>query len=123
MQTLNTGHGHWVTVSTIGCTKGKILFYDSLPPAMTGKLRKKIACLLYTSESIINAKYVNVQMQDGSADCEVFAVAFTATLASGGQPGAFSYCQANMRLHLINCLENNALTSFPVKRRGGTLAK
>ena len=117
IQILNTGHGHWVTVSTIGCTKGEILIYDSLPPAMTPKLRNQIACLLCTSESVINAKYIDVQMQDGSADCGLFAVAFAATLASGGQPGGSSYCQANMRPHLANCLEKNALTPFPVKRK------
>ena len=74
-----------------------------------------VACPLYTTESIINTKYIGVQMQDGSAECGIFAVAFAVTLASGGQPGACSYHQADMRLHLANCLEKNALTPFCVK--------
>ena len=48
---------------------------------------------------------MDVQMQHGSSDCGVFAVAFAATLASGGRPGAIGYCQANMRRHLLNCLD------------------
>ena len=116
VQILNTGHGHWVTVSTIGCAKGEIFVYDSLPPAMTTKLRNQKGCLLCTTESIIKAKYIDVQMQDDSADCGVFALAFAATLASGGKPGATSYCQADMRLHLANCLERNSLGPFPIKR-------
>ena len=123
IQILNTGHGHWVTVSTIGCANGEILVYDSMPPAIMAKVRNQIACLLFTSENAINVKYIDVQMQDGSADCGVFAVAFAATLASGGRPGAFSYCQARMRHHLLSCLEKSELTPFSVQRKRRNINK
>ena len=90
---------------------------------MTAKVRNQIACLFFTSENAINVKYIDVQMQDGSADCGVFAVAFAATLASGGRPGAFSYCQARMRHHLLSCLERSELTPFSVQRKRRNINK
>ena len=94
-----------------------------MPPATTAKLRNQIACLLFTSENAVNVKYIDVNMQDGPADCGVLAVAFAATLASGGRPGAFSYYQESMRHYLLNCLERVNLHPFQCKEKGGTSTK
>ena len=45
--------------------------HDSVPPAMRAELRNQIACVLHTSEGIINAKCIEVQMQDGSGECGI----------------------------------------------------
>ena len=105
--------------------RATVLVCDSLPPAMTMKLRNQIACLLCTSESIIKANYIDAEMQDDSADCGVFALAFLSTLASGGKPCAMSLCQEDTRRHLANCLERNSLGPFPIKltRRNGNKLK
>ena len=87
IQVLHTGHGHWVTVSTIGCREGEINVYDSLPPAPTPHMMNQIAALLATPKATIKMRYMETQMQCGSADCGIFAIAFAATLATGEQPG------------------------------------
>ena len=48
VQVLHTGCGHWVTVSTIGCSPGEVDIFDSLPPAPTCDLKWQIAALLAT---------------------------------------------------------------------------
>ena len=93
MQVLYTGHGHWVTVSTVECKDGKINIYDSFPPAPTSHLMNQITALLATPKPAITVKYMDTQMQCGSTDCSIFAIAFATALANGEQPGG---------LHLVN---------------------
>ena len=117
VQILHTGHAHWVTVSNIGCKDGEINIFDSYPPVTTTHLLDQIAALLATPRSIINIRYMDTQLQYGSTDCGIFAIAFAATLASGDQPGAFHFDQPQIRKHLIHCLETQCLSDFPVQRR------
>ena len=78
IQVLHTGHGHWVTMSTVGCKDREINIYDSLPPAPTSHLMNQIAALLATPKPAIAVKYMDTQMQCGSTDCGIFAIAFAA---------------------------------------------
>ena len=43
IQILHLGHGHWVTVSTIGCWDGEIFVYDSPPMAISSSMTNQIA--------------------------------------------------------------------------------
>ena len=117
IQVLHTGHGHWVTVSTVGCKDGEINIYDSLPPAPTSHLMNQIAALLATPKPAITVKYMDTQMQCGSTDCGIFAIAFATALANGEQPGGLHFEQPQMRKHLMHCLEAQCLSGFPVTRR------
>ena len=50
VQILHTGKGHWVTISTIGCTAGEVNVFDSLSPAPATDLLNQIAAIICTKE-------------------------------------------------------------------------
>ena len=123
VQLLHTGYGHWVTVSTVGCKDGEIHIFDSFPPAPTSHLMNQIAALLATPKPAITVNYMDTQMQCGSTDCGIFAIAFATALANGEQPGGFHFEQPRMRKHLMHCLEARYLSAFLVTRRRRRAAK
>ncbi len=55
------------------------------------------------------------QVQAGSADCGLFALAFAAILASGKHPSAYQFQQKLMRQHLVSCLTAMKFQQFPVQ--------
>jgi hypothetical protein len=59
---------------------------------------------------------MDVQMQQGCDDCGLFAIAFATSLARGEQPGSFFYEQKAMRKHLIESLEKQTITAFPIQK-------
>ena len=91
IQVLHIGHGHWVTVSTVGCKDGEIHIFDSFPPAPTSHLMNQIAVLLPTPKPAITVNYMDTQMQCGSTDGSIFAITFATALANGGQPEGFIF--------------------------------
>ena len=42
VQVLHTGRGHWVTISTIGCSIAEVDIFDSMPPAISSSLQNQI---------------------------------------------------------------------------------
>ena len=56
-----------------------------------------------------NAKWLNRR--------GIFAVAFTTALANGEPPGALIFNQPEMRKHLMECLELQLLSAFPIMRK------
>ena len=96
---------------------GEIHIFDSFPPAPTSHLMNQIAALLATPKPAITVNYMDTQMQCGSTDCGIFAIAFATALANGEQPGGFHFEQPRMRKHLMHCLEAQYLSAFPVTRR------
>ena len=61
-------------------------------------------------------------MQCGSADCGIYAITFSTTLANGEKPGRYCFDLTQMRKHLIHCLESQCLSFFPItqkRRKGG----
>ena len=69
--------------------------------------------LLYTY------RYRLCQLQVGSADCGLFALAFASVLAAGGHPSAYHYDQQAMRKHLHNYVYfNRSVLSIPNKEDG-----
>jgi len=60
--------------------------------------------------------YIDVQLQHGCADCGIFSIAFATTLASRNQPGYYIYNQGEMRQHLENCLSQQSIAPFPIRR-------
>ena len=55
-------------------------------------------------------------MQSGGYDCGLFAIAFATALVYGNQPGHFIFHQEKMRAHLIQCLQQQEMSLFPVKK-------
>ena len=116
VQILHTGKGHWVTISTIGCTTGEVNVFDSLPPAPTTDMINQIAAILCTPKDTIRVRYIDVPMQEGYSDCGLFAIAFATALAYGKQPGRCFFDQGTMRVHLVKCLQEQNMTEFPLQK-------
>ena len=117
VQILHDGHGHWLTISTIGVNYPEVSVYDSMYPSTSTNAKNQIASLLATDHNQITLHYLDVQMQSGGYDCGLFAVAFATSLVHGEQPGHFLFDQEKMRPHLLKCLQNGDLTMFPFKKR------
>ena len=111
VQILNTGHGHWVTVSTIGVAHPTVCVYDSLYSSAGTRLEAQIASLIQTEEPEISLEFVDVTVQAGTYDCGLFAVAFATALALGIRPEEFQFNQPEMRKHLYQCFEKRSSCS------------
>ncbi len=87
--------------------------------------KAQIASILATSEPVISLDFMDVQMQSGSYDCGLFAIAFATALVFNEQPGRFLFDQHLMRAHLLECFKHRRMTQFPVKklRRTGLKVK
>ncbi len=56
----------------------------------------------------------HVDRQEGNNDCGLYAIAYATDLAHGRDPSRVVYSQDEMRKHLIECLESEEITPFPV---------
>ncbi len=56
VQVLNTGKGHWITISTVGCKSSEIEVFDSMHPVLTNHVQKQIAVLLCSKDRSITVK-------------------------------------------------------------------
>ena len=115
-QVLHNGHGHWLTISTIGAQEAELLVYDSLYPSISSSVKRQIAALLATDHDEITLRHMNVQMQSGTYDCGLFGIAFATAPVHGEHPGKFLFNQDSMRQHLMKCLELGEMTMFPIKK-------
>ena len=65
-------------------------------------------------------EFVEVQWQNGSDDCGVYAIAFAVALSLGKDPGTLTFAESDIRKHLFNMLNNKKLQLLPViKNRKG----
>ena len=116
VQILHDGHGHWLTISSIGGKPGNtdISVYDSMYLSVGSYTKKQIAAIVCSKENTITLNMRNVQLQAGGSDCGVFAIAFTTALANNINPCECCFKQDGMRDHLRRCLESGKLTMFPL---------
>ena len=117
VQILNTGHGHWVTVSTIGVAHPTVRVYDSLYSSAGTRLEAQISSLIQTEKPEISLEFMDVPIQAGTYDCGLFAVAFATALALGRRPEEFQFSQHEMRKHLYRCFERQKMEMFPFARK------
>ena len=117
VQILNTGHGHWMTVSTIGVAHPTVCVYDSLYSSAGTRLEAQFASLIQTEKPEISLEFVDVTVQAGTYDCGLFAVAFATALALGIRPEEFEFNQLEMRKNLYQCFEKRKMEMFPVARK------
>ena len=113
VQIVHCNSGHWLTVSTIGCEPSEVRIYDSLYSSASECVQCQIATLLATPSSHITLHFMDVQMQAGTYDCGLFAVAFATALVHGFNPGQYFFDQSSMRRHLWKCLRNQKMLMFP----------
>ena len=63
----------------------------------------------------LHFEYVNVDRQTNFSDCGVYALAFAAELAHGGDSAHYFWDEEGMRNHIIRCLEESYVSPFPKK--------
>lgn len=88
---------------------------DVMPPlsgCTTAATQGTLSTLLQTPEDLMTVDVMNVQQQKGGSDSGIFAMAFTTSLVFGQCPTHRHYTQKQMRQHLVQCLENEEMTSF-----------
>ena len=65
----------------------------------------------------IDLHIVDVQLQENSYDCGVYALAFATELAFGFDPAICLWDHGQLREHLLLCLESRKMARFPVLER------
>ena len=124
VQVVHNGFGHWLTVTNIGAdSDAEIMVYDSLYPSIGTFVQKQIATLLHTDQKEIKVNIMNMQVQSGTCDCGLFALATATSLVDGVHPGAITFKQSEMRRHLYDCFRSGRLTSFLVLKNRRAVSK
>jgi len=95
IQILNTGHSHWVTISTVDTSNhSTVNIYDSKYVVASTHLHAQIACVLMTEHAQITINFVDVVKQSGSYECGLYTIAY---VAYGNDPSTHQYSQGKMR--------------------------
>ena len=115
VQILNLGRSHWNTVSTIGCRPAQVKVYDSMHMHLTTSVKKTLVELLQTKSNKITIEYMDMQLQKGSSDRGLFAIATATALCHAQNPVQLEYSQGSMCKHLLRAFEVKALHPFPGK--------
>ena len=84
------------------------MFTGELTPSLEEQL-VRIYSLLARDESLV----VSVHQQSGETDCGLFATAFALHTAMRKNFKTICFEQSLMSQHLLECLQNEALTEFP----------
>lgn len=116
VQIIHVSGSHWACLSNQFCSLGAVDLYDSLHtyPAQNEGILKQACAILKSEMSSVTINVINVQYQDGSSDCGLFAVAMAFDLCNGIDPFLKNYDQSKMREHLRLCFEKKNVVSFPV---------
>ncbi len=120
VQLINVGGNHWACVSNKFCGAGEVDLYDSLHtvPLATGTIVRQVCTILKSPLKELVINIVNVQCQEGSNDCGLFALALSCDISTGVDPVKRQYNQTEMRDHLQSCFERRqASLAFPSEHR------
>ena len=98
---------HWIVASTIASSL-TVQVFDSLYSSVDDMTTRLLTNLFGVD---VTVEMGFCLLQDGIANCGVFAIATCTALSHGSQPG--QYDQKRMRAHLLQCFENLVLTVFP----------
>ncbi len=101
----NARHGGWTDT---------VYVYDSMKTFDVSDSLVSMVCSFFKPPtSPLNFAIVNMQTQENSDDCGLFAIASAAELAYGRDPCSCDWDCTMMRDHLRNCLEANSILPFP----------
>ena len=113
VQVLHNHSSHWVTVaSPPSDIAADVILYDSLYTGVTFPTKMQIAKLLAAEHSPIRCVIDTRQVQTGTDDCGLFALA-AATSICFNCPTSLKYDQPALRPHFNTCMRNGIMTPFP----------
>jgi hypothetical protein len=118
VQIHHNGRDHWVL--SIQIENGDIYFLDSLRLKINTSLEFQLCKMYGQNNNRILIKIPEVQKQDNSIDCGLFAIANAVEFCNNGFKGGthINYDEKYMRDHLIYCLERGFFSQFPKNRIG-----
>lgn len=105
-------------VSTVGCyTPSVVYLYDSLFSGRIAALvQKQIPSIIYDEGTSFKVIVPNVQHQNNSDDCGVYAIAFLVSLLHGLNPSNLTFDRKLIRQHLLKSLESGSFDLFPLSK-------
>ena len=115
VQILHDGNIHWLAISTINCSPGKVMVMDSMfKGRMNHHVQRQICAIMHCLLDKITPTALPVQQQTNGVDCVVNALAFVQYLMENKKyPTDVSFDQTQMRNHLLKALKENKLSTFP----------
>ena len=95
VQLAHIEQSHWVCFSSINCPPGVVDVYDSAPYSSStcNVLLKQVAAVAKCQDTNLEVRFVDVQVQEGTNDCGLFAIAFATALCNGVDPYSLSLDQ------------------------------
>ena len=75
VQITNIG-GHWVCLSTIGCTNGRVKVYDNMGTSPSHTAIISSCQMVFYNGKMMTVSNQKVERQQGASDCGLFAIAF-----------------------------------------------
>lgn len=102
---------HWITVTTAGCSQGQLAVFCSLQQEPSADCLNQIAKFFNFSK--VTFSVMNTRRMTGAVDCGLFALVYAQTVLSGTDPCNVVFDQSRMRAHLVQCLEQRQVSSFP----------
>ncbi|CAG2232922.1 unnamed protein product [Mytilus edulis] len=120
LQIHHNGNAHWVL--SLQTRDGNIYLLDSLSLNLTTSLEYQLTQIYGKDKKKLIIRIPDVQKQQNSIDCGLFAIANALEFCQTGFKGGthITYEQKYMREHLIHCLENGKFTHFPKNNFGKT---
>ncbi|XP_073524300.1 uncharacterized protein [Phyllobates terribilis] len=110
---------HWLVSA---CNNNSVTVFNSLhSSSISDTLKKQILKmykpLFHGCNKILDVTIMCCQKQNGANDCGLFAIANAVALAEGVDLKSVEFNQAEMRSHLILCLEKGRLELFPYETK------
>ena len=110
---------HWIVASNLltnDCNTVNV--YDSLFAELDQESMDIVLRIFQDHHNTKDKKAVtivmkNLQKQEGSTDCGLFAIAVMASLAHREDPSVIKYDQNKMREHLLECFSSKLIMPFP----------
>ena len=103
---------HWIVASTIFAKSGCVNIYDTMFARLDAETRATVK-RIFGLKSVEGLNMVDMQCQEGTSDCGVFAIAVITSLLFGEDPSMVTYKQEKLREHLTECLTVGKLSLFP----------
>ena len=115
VQVLNKGGNHWITVTTIGVNNmSSVRVFDSLESSKFDfEMQSIIGSLVHTKSQEIIVKVEDVQHQEDSSSCGLFAIAYAVSLCFTDDPRQIQFDKNVLRAHLLQCLVQRKMSRFP----------
>ena len=120
VQILHVGGCHWITSTNVDAQGGNLSYspntvrvYDSMMNLEVSLATQLDICQFLKPEADrIIFDVMNVEQQQNTHDCGIYAIAFATELAYGHDPVLHKFEAGEMRSHLLHCLEKKKMERY-----------